>query len=160
MPAASITSVPSPAGKFCPSRSIISPAIRMSVWIGWWTSPSWSYTRPPRIKMRGTAPELLIGLLSDFHGPRRVVGGQRDGTDALDHRATAPFFVLEPSDCRPQSSHNDARPRWACSGGGRGGQQLVTRPRMGSTLELHSEEADPWTSMPKSMPSQQRLQMR
>src|SRR6266446_732787 len=26
-------------------------------------------------------------------GARHVVGGQRDGTDALDHRGTAPFFV-------------------------------------------------------------------
>src|SRR6266404_954815 len=72
-------------------------------------------TSPPRpISLRGLCDEIekagsgpktckrgVITTMNDLKsqhaiegdGARHVVGGQRDGTDALDHRGTAPFFV-------------------------------------------------------------------
>src|SRR5258708_36219300 len=73
-------------------------------------------TSPPRpfslrglcheIEKAGSSPKTckrgVITTMNDLKsqhaiegdGARHVVGGKRDGTDALDHRGTAPFFVV------------------------------------------------------------------
>src|SRR5262245_32726993 len=50
-PDASMTSCTRSGVRLAPTESILSSSIRMSATAGLWTSPSWSYTWPPRISV-------------------------------------------------------------------------------------------------------------